>query len=121
MNKATLNGRLTKDIELRYTQDQKAIGRFTLAVRRRKKDDGADFVSCTAFGKDAEILGKYTKKGDPLCISGRIHTGSYTNKDGAKVYTTEIYVDDFDLPPQGSRETSEEDVTVPANDPYLPF
>lgn len=122
MNSVVLGGRLTKDVELRYSQDQKAFGRFTVAVRRRKKDDGADFVNCVAFGKDAETIEKYVKKGDPITISGRIHTGSYTNKDGQKVYTTDIYVDNFDLIAPPKREEPEDEGFLPVQpDPDLPF
>ena len=92
MNKVQLVGRITKDIELRYTVDQMAVARFTLAVNRRKKDDGADFISCTAFKKTAEIMEKYLHKGDQIAVIGHIHTGSY-DKDGKKVYTTEVMVE----------------------------
>lgn len=89
MNKVDLTGRLTKDPQSRWTngqesQEQICIVRFTLAVNRRKKDAGADFISCVAFGKSAESLEKYCKKGTKLEISGRIQTGSYTNKDGGR-------------------------------------
>ncbi len=94
MNKAELLGRLTKDAEVRYTPQGLAIARFTLAVNRRKKEDGADFISCKAFGKTAELLEKYLHKGDQLCVCGRIETGSYDDKDGKKVYTTEVIVDE---------------------------
>ncbi|MEI3212922.1 MAG: single-stranded DNA-binding protein [Lachnospiraceae bacterium] len=115
MNKVDLTGRLTKDPQSRWTngqesQEQICIVRFTLAVNRRKKDAGADFISCVAFGKSAESLEKYCKKGTKLEISGRIQTGSYTNKDGGKVYTTDVIVEDGSSQKakrqQGSRETS---------------
>ena len=125
MNRAEISGRLTKDVDLRYSQDQKAFGRFTLAVRRRKKDDGADFINCTAFGKDAETISKYTRQGDPLNVAGRIRAGSYTNRDGVKVYTTEIYVDEFDLLASHKAEKQSEEPQdegfVPAGDEDLPF
>lgn len=96
MNKTQLLGRLTKDIDLKYTQSQTAVGRFTLAVPRMKKDDESDFISCKVWGKRAEIMEKYVKKGHKVCIAGRLETGSY-EKDGHKVYTTEVVVEDFDF------------------------
>lgn len=102
MNKVILCGRLTKDPEVRYSQggEPMAIARYTLAVdRRRGRNTGdgeqtADFISCVAFGKSGEFAEKYLKKGTKMIISGRIQTGSYTNKDGVKVYTTEVVVED---------------------------
>lgn len=99
MNKVILVGRLTKNPEIRYTQGDNpmAIARYTLAVDRRFKRDGeptADFINCVAFGKPAEFAEKYFRKGLRIAISGRITTGSFTNKDGVKVYTTEVTVED---------------------------
>lgn len=101
MNKVILMGRLTRDPEVRYTQGEKsmAIARYTLAVDRRgsKNSDGqqtADFISCIAFDKRGEFAEKYFRQGMRVLISGRIQTGSYTNRDGQKVYTTDIIVDD---------------------------
>ena len=102
MNKVILMGRLTRDPEVRYTQGDNAmaIAKYTLAVdRRRGRSNGgdeqqADFISCTAFGKSGEFAEKYLHKGTKICVSGRIQTGSYTNKDGVKVYTTDVVVDD---------------------------
>ena len=102
MNKVILCGRLTRDPEVRYSQGNEpmAIARYTLAVdRRRGRNNGdgeqtADFISCVAFGKSGEFAEKYLKKGTKMIISGRIQTGSYTNKDGVKVYTTEVVVED---------------------------
>ena len=94
MNNVTLIGRLTKDPEVRYTTgSQMAVGRFTLAVDRQFKKDGeptADFISIIAFGKTAELCERYLSKGRQVAIEGRIQTGSYTNKDGQKVYTTDV-------------------------------
>lgn len=89
-------GRLTRDPEVRYTQGTQptAIARFSIAINRRFKRDGepeADFLNCVAFGKTAEIIEKYFSKGMAIGVTGRIQTGSYTNKDGVKVYTTDIY------------------------------
>ena len=103
MNKVILCGRLTKDPDVRYSQaaEPMAIARYTLAVdRRRGRNSGdqneqtADFISCVAFGKQGEFVEKYLKKGTKMLITGRIQTGSYTNKDGVKVYTTEVVVED---------------------------
>ena len=95
MNKVLLIGRLTKDPDVRYTQDQKAVGKFTLAVDNiRKKDEehSADFISCTAFGKSAEFAQKYLFKGTKIAIEGRWQTGSY-EKDGKKIYTNDCIVE----------------------------
>lgn len=98
MNKAIFMGRLTKDIELKYTQnDNKAVARFTLAVNRRGKDAGTDYIGCIAWGKNAELLQKYCKKGSQVGIIGRIQTGSYIDKDTKKVYTTDVVVEELDI------------------------
>ena len=99
MNKVILMGRLTRDPEVRYSagENSLAIARFTLAVDRRRNRDGeqsADFISCVAFGKAAEHAEKYYHKGIKIAVTGRIQTGSYTNKDGVKVYTTEVVVEE---------------------------
>ena len=102
MNKVILLGRLTKDPEVRYSQSEnpRAIARYTLAVDRRFKKDGeqsADFISCVSFGKSAEFAERYLKQGTKICVTGRIQTGSYTNKDGGKVYTTEVVVEETEF------------------------
>ena len=102
MNKVILCGRLTRDPEVRYSQgaEPMAIARYTLAVDRRRgrsndpNEQTADFISIVAFGKAGEFAEKYLKKGTKMLITGRIQTGSYTNKDGVKVYTTEVVVED---------------------------
>ncbi len=102
MNKVILMGRLTRDPEVRYSQgqngDQMAIARYTLAVDRRQKRTGdqqtADFINCVAFGRSAEFAEKYLRQGIKIAITGRIQTGSYTNKEGQKVYTTEVVVEE---------------------------
>ncbi|MDO4649189.1 MAG: single-stranded DNA-binding protein [Eubacteriales bacterium] len=99
MNKAILMGRLTRDPEVRYTQgaEPMAIARYTIAIDRRKRSDGeagADFISCVAFGNRAEFAEKYLRKGTKILLSGHIQTGSYTNRDGQKVYTTDVVVDE---------------------------
>lgn len=103
MNKVELVGRLTRDPEVRYTQGENAsaIARFSVAVNRRfKNNEGnyeADFINCVAFGKAAEFIEKYFKKGMAIGITGRIQTGSYTNKDGVKVYTTDVVVEESEF------------------------
>lgn len=100
MNKVILMGRLTKDPDIRYTQGENsmAVGRYSVAVdRRRANADGqreADFIPCIAFGKQAEFAEKYLHKGTKIVISGRIQTGSYTNKEGQKIYTTDVAVEE---------------------------
>ena len=103
MNKVILMGRLTRDPEVRYSQGEQAmaIARFTLAVDRRFKRDGdqqtADFISCVAFAKTGEFVERYCHQGTKLVVEGRIQTGSYTNKDGVKVYTTEVVVENTEF------------------------
>lgn len=103
MNKVILMGRLTRDPEVRYSQSNEpmAIARFSLAVDRRGSRNGdgqaADFISCVAFGKQGEFVEKYLRKGTKIALTGRIQTGSYTNKDGVKVYTTDIVADEMEF------------------------
>ena len=102
MNKVILMGRLTRDPEIRYTQGENSmcIARYTLAVDRRFKTqdgDNADFIPCVAFGKSAEFVEKYLKKGIKMAVTGRIQTGNYINKDGVKVYTTEVVVEEHEF------------------------
>lgn len=102
MNKVILMGRLTRDPDVRYTQGEEpmAIARFTLAVDRRGKRDGeasADFHSCVCFRRTAEFIEKYAHQGTKLVVVGRIQTGSYTNRDGQKVYTTDVVVEEAEF------------------------
>lgn len=99
MNKVVLMGRIVRDPEVKYSRGEKsmAIARYTLAVDRKIKKDNdatADFISCVAFGKSGEFAEKYFRKGTKVAVSGHIQTGSYTNKDGNKVYTTDVIVDE---------------------------
>ena len=99
MNKVILMGRLTRDPEVRYSagENSLAIARYTLAVDRRFRRDGeatADFINCVSFGKTAEFAEKYYRQGLKIVVSGRIQTGSYTNREGQKVYTTEVVVEE---------------------------
>ena len=116
MNKVHLIGRTTKDIDLRYTTQGTAVARFTLAVNRRKKEDGtqeADFISCIAWSKTAEIMDKYVHKGDQVGVVGRIQTGSY-EKDGHKVYTTDVVIEELEfLTKKQSAEVTPEAAEAP--------
>lgn len=101
MNKVILMGRLTRDPEVRYSQGDSAmaIARYTLAVDRRfNRNNGdeqtADFINCVAFGRAGEFAEKYFRKGTKIAVTGRIQTGSYTNRDGVKVYTTDVVVEE---------------------------
>ena len=103
MNKVILMGRLTRDPDIRYTQGENsmAVARFSLAVdRRRTGADGqreADFINCVTFGKNAEFAERYLHQGTKIVLTGRIQTGSYTNKDGNKVYTTDVVGEDIEF------------------------
>ena len=118
MNQVCLVGRLTNDSEIRYTQGENsmAIARYTLAVDRKRKKDGeptADFIRCVAFGKNAEFAQKYMFKGRRFGVAGSIQTGSYQNKDGQTVYTTDIIVNSQDFCDSKQEESgfrSEEDI-----------
>lgn len=118
MNKVILSGRLTRDAEIRYSQGENAtaVARFTLAVDRRFKREGeeqtADFIPCVAFGKTAEVVEKYCKQGTKLVIEGRWQTGSYTNKDGVKVYTNDCMVENLEF--AESKAASEGNSSRPA-------
>lgn len=107
-------GRLTREPDIRYSQGQEpiTIASFTLAVNRKYKKDGeqgADFINCKAFKKTAEVIEKYCVKGTKVVISGRIQAGSYTNKDGNKVYTTDVMVEEFEF--AESKRAAEENNT----------
>ena len=103
MNKVILMGRLTRDAEVRYSQGESstAVARFSLAVDRRFKRDGddqtADFINCVAFGRTGEFMERFGRKGTKFLVEGRIQTGSYTNKDGQKVYTTDVVVEQVEF------------------------
>ena len=104
MNQVILTGRLTRDPEIRYTQTQKPVARFTLAVDKPNRDAQADFINCTAFDKAAEVICKYCQKGRLIGVVGRIHTDSYQKQDGSRVYTTDVTVDRMEF--LGGREES---------------
>jgi len=124
MNKVILVGRLTKDPEARWTANQTdsfCVTTYTLAVDRKKKGE-ADFIRCKAFGKSGEFADKYFKKGLRVAISGRIETGSYTNRDGVKVYTTDVVIEDQEFA-QSRNEATEDNVAefMSAKQAELPF
>ena len=120
MNKVILMGRLTRDAEVRYSQGENstAIARFSLAVDRRFRRDGdeqtADFISCVAFARSAEFAEKYLHQGTKVVVSGRIQTGSYTNKDGQRVYTTDVVVDDQEFAESKASAASSEAAYTPS-------
>lgn len=122
MNKVILMGRLVRDPDIRYSQGENvtAVARFTLAVDRRFKREGeeqtADFISCVAFGKTAEVVEKYLAQGRKIVVEGRWQTGSYTNKDGQKVYTNDCYVENLEF--AESKASAEGGRTEPTNE-YL--
>lgn len=118
MNHVVLLGRLTRDPEIRYTQDNQAIANYTLAVDRRYKrttDEGgqsADFIRCVTFGKSAEFAEKYLQKGTKIAISGRIQTGSYKDQEGRTIYTTDVVVEEHDF--AGAKNENANDTQEPA-------
>ena len=122
MNRVILMGRLTRDPEVRYSQGERtmAIARYTLAVDRRgrRNQDGneqtADFISCVAFARSAEFAEKYLHQGTKVVVSGRIQTGSYTNKDGQRVYTTDVVVDDQEFAESKASAASSEAAYTPS-------
>ena len=126
MNVVTLIGNMVREPELRYTQSGKAILNFTLAVNRMKRDE-ADFINCIAWEKAAELIATYVTKGKPLAVSGRIQTGSYEDKTGRKVYTTDVIVNDFqflgkkEAEPTRNKEFNEFADMTPVDDSDIPF
>ena len=124
MNKVILMGRLTRAPEVRYSSgdNQKAVARYTLAVDRRYKrqedEQTADFINCVAFGKGAEFAEKYLRQGTKIVVEGRIQTGSYTNKDGQKVYTTDVIVESHEF--AESKSSSQQDGSSAPSAPSRP-
>ncbi len=126
MNKVILMGRLVRDPEVRYSQGDAstAVGRYTLAVDRRfnrnNDENSADFIGCVAFGRSAEFAEKYFRKGTKILVTGRIQTGSYTNKDGVKVYTTDIVVEDQEFA-ESKNANGESGFTAPSQAASAPI
>lgn len=127
MNKVVLMGRLTRDAEVTYRTDgsgELAIARYTLAVDRRYKRDGeqsADFIRCVAFGKSAEFAEKYLHQGTKIVLEGRIQTGSYQDKDGKTVYTTEVVVESQEFAESKKSQTNENEFVAIPDNVDLPF
>ena len=125
MNKVILMGRLTRDPEVRYSQGENAmaVARYTLAVDRRQSrnnqngDQTADFIQCVAFGRSGEFAEKYFRKGLKVVVTGRIQTGSYTNKDGQRVYTTDVVVEDQEFAESKAASQNNGGGFVPADRP----
>ena len=118
MNSVQLIGRLTRDPEIRYTDGGASIARFGLAVDRRfKQENGADadFINIVSFGKTAEFIEKYFHKGMKIALNGRIQTGSYTDKDGKKVYTTDIVAENVEFC-ESKGNSANNEVSAPASD-----
>lgn len=123
MNKVFLIGRLVRDAEVKYSKEM-AVAKFTLAVDRRNKEKEADFIPCTAFGKAGELIEKYVSKGMKIAVEGRWQTGSYTNKEGTKVYTNDCIVDQIEFCESKKTETPKEDgfMNLPSDiDDEVPF
>lgn len=133
MNNVSLIGNLVRDIELKYTNSGIACGKFTIAVNRRFKKEGqqdTDFLNCIVWNKSAEIMAQYLAKGSKVGINGRIETGSYDNKEGKKVYTTNIVVENFYFlssknasanSPQSNAHINSQDFTQVQNNDDIPF
>lgn len=123
MNTVHLTGRTTAEIDLRYTQTGKAIARFTLAVNRLKKDDGADFIPCQVWGKAAENMKQYVRKGHKVAVIGHIRTGSY-EKNGQRIYTTDVVADAIEFLEQKPQSKPAEDYSnsgYSATEDDIPF
>lgn len=121
MNKVCLMGRLTKDPDIRG-EGNSLCAKYTLAVDRRYQKDGeqqTDFIPCVVFSKGAEFAEKYLKKGTKVVVTGRIQTGSYTNKEGAKVYTTDVIVEDQEFAESKSSGSQQENETVSKDDDFM--
>ena len=123
MNKVILMGRLTRDAEVRYSQGDAstAVARFSLAVDRRFKREGddqsADFINCVAFGRTGEFMERFGRKGTKFLVEGRIQTGSYTNKDGQRVFTTDVVVEQVEFAESKSSNDGNNGGYVPTNRP----
>lgn len=121
MNSVQLIGRLTRDPEVRYTDGGSSIARFSLAVDKRFKQEkgaDADFINIVSFGKTAEFIEKYFHKGMKIALNGRIQTGSYTDKDGKKVYTTDIVAENVEFC-ESKGTSANNDAPAPASDGYF--
>ena len=127
INEVVLVGRLTRNIEVRYTQSEKAVGNFTLAINRRFKNQNGeyetDFIDCVVFGKQAETMAQYTKKGDLIGVEGSIQKRAYEDKEGNKRYSTEIMVEKITFIQTNKKSETEQTATqeTQQSDPYKDF
>ena len=122
MNKATIIGRLTKDPEVRYSAEGRAVARFNIAVDRRSEEKKTDFIPCVAFGKTAELMEKYVFKGNKIGIVGHIQTGSYKNKEGITIYTVDVIVEELEFL-ESKKNNSQQPANAhsePTSDPDIP-
>ena len=124
MNKIVLLGRLTKDAEVRYTQGENstAIASFSIAVNRkfkRENEPDADFFNCTAFGRQAEFVEKYLKKGTKILLAGRVQNNNYTKKNGEKVYSVQVMVEEIEFAESKGSETETQQVTPTNNNGFV--
>ena len=124
MNKVILIGRVVRDAEIRYSQgaNTTCVARYTLAVDRKFKQEGqptADFINCIAFGKLGEFAEKYLHKGTKIAVTGRIQTGSYKNKDGSTVYTTDVVVEEQEFCESKSQQNNNEPKPAPSDDGFM--
>ncbi len=129
MNKVILVGRLTRDPDIRYTQpnsaeEQTCIARYTVAVDRRFRHEGdsqtADFISCVAFGRQAVFAEKYLRKGIKMVITGHIQTGSYTNRDGQKIYTTDVVIEEQEFAEsKAASQTTQQNLPPASEDGFM--
>jgi len=124
MNKWTGIGRLSKDPDIRYSTGEKstAVARFTLATDRKFKKDGeptADFINCIAFGKTAEVIEKWVHKGTKIAVIGHIQTGSYTNKENQKVYTTDVMIEEVEFCESKGNNNSNQSAPQESNDNFM--
>ena len=124
MNKACIIGRLTSKPELRYTNSNIEVTKFSVAVNRPKKEDGtqeADFINCIAWRKTAEVICKYFDKGSQIGIEGKIQTGSYEDKDGNRRYTTDILVENITFLDRKANNTTNQEEPMQDNDPFVEY
>ena len=117
MNKVILIGRLTRDPEIRTAQDGLTIARYSLAIDRQTKEKQADFFRCVTFGKNAEFVERYLKKGTKVAVTGRLQSGSYTDRDGRKVYTVEVVTENHEfVESKAAAERNEQQIETSADE-----
>ena len=122
MNKIVLLGRLTKDAEVRYSQNSTAVASFSIAVNRkfkRENEPDADFFNCTAFGKQAEFVEKYLKKGTKVLLAGRVQNNNYTKQNGEKVYSVQVMVEEIEFAESKGSEAGTQQATPTDNNGFM--